>query len=194
MTGQNLPAILTPEQAEFLSFLSSQAYFRERYYLTGGTALAACYLHHRYSEDLDFFTAQAEVDLLAAQQLIHRAKADFRLKKVAYQNYYGLHAFFLTYPNDNVLKVDFSYYPFPQIEPGTHLCAVPVDSVRDIAANKLQSVSTRTNARDYVDLYCIVQSKKYRMEELVKLARAKFDCPIDPIQPNDSSSGSLAPG
>lgn len=25
------------------------------FYLTGGTALSRCYLHHRYSDDLDFF-------------------------------------------------------------------------------------------------------------------------------------------
>ena len=30
----------------------------KKFYLSGGTALAEVYLHHRYSEDLDFFTSE----------------------------------------------------------------------------------------------------------------------------------------
>ncbi len=30
------------------------------FYLTGGTALSRAYLHHRYSDDLDFFVNQKE--------------------------------------------------------------------------------------------------------------------------------------
>ena len=33
------------------------------FYLTGGTALSRCYLHHRYSDDLDFFVNKDEVIL-----------------------------------------------------------------------------------------------------------------------------------
>ena len=50
--------ILTPFQSAFLKAFS-QSPLNDRFYLTGGTALAAFYLQHRLSEDLDFFTADS---------------------------------------------------------------------------------------------------------------------------------------
>lgn len=52
--------ILTREQKELLR-LFVQSPLSSLYYLTGGTALSACYLRHRLSEDLIFFTEQ-EID------------------------------------------------------------------------------------------------------------------------------------
>ena len=49
-------AILTQEQKTLLLHFS-QSDLRQSFYLTGGTALAAFYLFHRVSEDLDFFPA-----------------------------------------------------------------------------------------------------------------------------------------
>jgi hypothetical protein len=52
-----MTSVLTSTQERFLS-----GFFRDvepPYYLTGGTALAAYYLGHRYSDDLDFFTRDA---------------------------------------------------------------------------------------------------------------------------------------
>lgn len=49
------PNILTPLQRRFLAAFSQTALQRD-FFLTGGTALAHFYLHHRLSEDLDFFT------------------------------------------------------------------------------------------------------------------------------------------
>jgi len=47
--------ILTPFQAAFLSRFFATDVSR-RFFLTGGTALAAFHLHHRLSKDLDLFT------------------------------------------------------------------------------------------------------------------------------------------
>ena len=57
------PSILTPAQQQFLTLFAQSSPLAKQFYLTGGTALAAFYLQHRYSEDLDFFSDQ-EFDLL----------------------------------------------------------------------------------------------------------------------------------
>ena len=58
--------ILTPFQKQILTAVGHSP-LKSSFYLTGGTALAAYYLQHRYSEDLDFFTdAQEAVPGVAA--------------------------------------------------------------------------------------------------------------------------------
>lgn len=54
--------ILSQLQKEFFVEIARIAYLKDTFYLTVGTALAAFYLQHRYSEDLDFFT-ETEVDI-----------------------------------------------------------------------------------------------------------------------------------
>lgn len=56
-------SILTPGQKSILSALSEDKLFSINFCLTGGTALSEYYLHHRLSEDLDFFS-ENEVDKL----------------------------------------------------------------------------------------------------------------------------------
>lgn len=46
-------------------------------YLTGGTALSRFYLHHRYSDDLDFFVNQDEKFTVYVNNIIERAKKTF---------------------------------------------------------------------------------------------------------------------
>jgi len=51
--------ILTPFQETLLKEIGRST-LNEVFFLTGGTALSAFFLQHRYSEDLDFFTDQPE--------------------------------------------------------------------------------------------------------------------------------------
>jgi len=53
--------ILTPKQLEFLEFIQGEPQIIKRFYLTGGTPLAAFYLKHRLSEDLDYFRLQSKI-------------------------------------------------------------------------------------------------------------------------------------
>ncbi len=47
--------ILTNTQRLFLELFGKQS-FSQKFYLSGGTALAGFYIPYRYSEDLDFFS------------------------------------------------------------------------------------------------------------------------------------------
>jgi len=48
----------TPVQKKFLAAILKDPLIRDTFYLTGGTALSACYLNHRQSEDIDLFSMQ----------------------------------------------------------------------------------------------------------------------------------------
>ena len=53
--------ILSKNQQKLLKIIGNNKNIRRYFYLTGGTALAEFYLHHRLSEDLDFFSEE-EID------------------------------------------------------------------------------------------------------------------------------------
>ena len=55
--------ILTNGQISLLEEIGKNEFIAQKFYLTGGTALAGFYLSHRYSEDLDFFS-ETEFDIL----------------------------------------------------------------------------------------------------------------------------------
>ena len=174
--------ILSKEQDDFLKSMREFEVICDNYYLTGGTPLSAFYLYHRYSEDLDFFIESQEVNLLAIQKVIKSVQKALQIKQVTYQNHQGLHIFFLTYPNNVQLKVDFNYYPFPRIKEGVIYHGITLDSLLDIAVNKIQTIATRTAARDFIDLYFAVQKMGVSVHELIQMARNKFDWYIEPIQ------------
>ncbi|MBI5729257.1 MAG: nucleotidyl transferase AbiEii/AbiGii toxin family protein [Candidatus Magasanikbacteria bacterium] len=48
--------MLSKNQRRLLKVIGDSRTICQYFYLTGGTALAEYYLHHRYSEDLDFFS------------------------------------------------------------------------------------------------------------------------------------------
>jgi len=53
----------------------------------------------------------------------------------------------------------------------------------DIATDKAFIIAQNPRARDFIDLYCILKNNKdLSFEKLIKIARAKFDWHIDPIQ------------
>jgi len=154
----------------------------KRFYLTGGTALAEFYFQHRLSEDIDLFSEQ-EVNPKAAEAFLKKAAANLKIKKIVRQQFLGLHTYKLHYKDGDFLKVDFNYYPFPRIEKGTSFGKLEVSSVYDIAVNKIHTVGMKPRARDYVDLYFIFTTSKYKPEKYLQRMRldsqAKFDWPLE---------------
>lgn len=173
--------ILTKEQIGFLDLVAAEPYFRKHFYLTGGTALAAFYLGHRFSEDIDLFSEE-EVNIAAVSAFMRKAQKRLDASKVDYRQYLGLHIFELIFSEHTTLKVDFNYYPFPRIEKGVKYSNLPVDSILDIAVNKVQTIATQPRARDFIDLFFILREKKFSLQSLFMHAKAKFDWPIDPLQ------------
>lgn len=172
--------ILSERQIALLTALGQSALISDNFYLTGGTPLAAFYLQHRYSEDLDFFSEQ-EVDVAALTSFFSQQKNALGIKKVDYQQSFNRNLFFLVFDNETV-KTEFTYMPFKRIEKGANQYNLSVDSLLDIAVNKLFTIYQRTKARDYIDLYMITAAKGWSIADLTKRAKAKFDWHIDPLQ------------
>lgn len=174
-------SILTPKQFKFLELAAENPSLRKHFYLTGGTALAEFYLHHRLSEDLDFFCESQEVNQLLVESFLKKISADLSVKQIKRSTFLGLYSYLLVFSDRSHLKVDFSYYPFEQIHKGTFFEKLRVDSLYDIAANKLHTLFMKPRSRDYIDLFYIFREKNYSLEKLIKDAKMKFDWHIDPL-------------
>ncbi|PIY78721.1 MAG: hypothetical protein COY82_00990 [Parcubacteria group bacterium CG_4_10_14_0_8_um_filter_35_7] len=173
--------ILTLGQKKILDLVSKEDYLVRKFYLTGGTPLAAFYLFHRISDDLDFFSEQ-EIHLPSIEKFIGKTKEGLNLIKIDYRKFLGLHSFYLFFSQKNFLKIDFNYYPFPRIERGVKYKNIIVDSLYDIAVNKVHTISMKPRARDFIDIYFIVKKKGWGFKKLLIDAKVKFDWHIDPIQ------------
>lgn len=172
--------ILNKNQIRFLAEVKAVPFLADNFYLTGGTALAAFYLRHRYSEDLDFFSEQ-EIDFLNLDVTVKKIKENLGASKVDFQQSFNRNLFFLSF-GDEIVKTEFTYFPFPRIEKGIRKDGIAVDSLLDIAVNKLFTIYQRTRARDYIDLYCIIKHAHFTVPELIAKAKVKFDWHIDSLQ------------
>lgn len=169
--------ILTQEQKNIISAVVKSDYLQSQFYFTGGTALSAVYFQHRYSEDLDFFSIQ-EFD----NQIILTLMEDWKRKyKFTFTSEFRevVYMFNLTFQNDEILKVDFGKYPYKQIEKGRVYEGISVDSLLDIAVNKLLTITQRTNVKDFVDLYFLLQD--FTVWDLMEGVRVKFNMKLEPF-------------
>ncbi len=172
--------VLSKNQQNILQILSRESDIYNNFCLTGGTALAEYYLLHRYSEDLDFFCEQ-EIDPQNISTLLKKILKQTKTTKIEFQQSFNRNLFFLHLKND-VIKTEFTYFPFPKIEDGPKIGHLPIESLIDIAVNKIFTIYQNPRSRDFIDLYFIIQKEKYQIEELIKKAKIKFDWHVDPIQ------------
>lgn len=173
--------ILTSDQIAFLKALGNTAGLVSKFYLTGGTPLAAFYLKHRYSEDLDFFSEE-EVDPDEIQTFFKQQKKHLGIQGITTKQTFNRNLFFLELPSGTV-KTEFTYFPFTRLEKTSdRKYGIEIDSPLDIAVNKLFAIYERTKARDYIDLYLLCHQFGFTIERLTKLVREKFDTHMEPIQ------------
>lgn len=172
--------ILSKNQIIFLEKFGGEKTLSQNFYLTGGTPLAAFYLNHRYSEDLDFFS-EREIDVLAIDVFFKKYKTELNISKIDYEQSFNRNLFFLHF-QDEILKTEFTFFPFPRIEQGIQNYGVDTDNLLDIAVNKLFTIYQRTKARDFIDLFFIYKEKNYLISDLIQKAKVKFDWHIDPLQ------------
>jgi len=176
-----MPSILSKNQKYLLSILAKEKTVTDNFYLTGGTALAEFYLHHRLSEDLDFFS-ENEFEPQAISALFKKLQKVAGIKKASYEQSFNRNLFFLELEKDSI-KTEFTYFPFARIDLKQKFGALSVDSLLDIAVNKAFTIYQKPRSRDFIDLYCILKEKKdWKMDELVEKAQIKFDHFIDPLQ------------
>jgi len=170
-------SFLTKEQQIIYSEVAQNNYIRKNFYFTDGAALSSFYFHHRYSDDLDFFSEtsfdnQVIFTLMQEWSKKHQFSLQSRFVEVVY-------IFDLVFPKNIPLKIDFSYYPYKRIEKGSTIGKVTIDSLFDIGVNKIITVSQRSDVKDFVDLYFILQ--KINTWDLIHGAKIKFRMEIEPF-------------
>ena len=166
-------SILTPNQKKLLGVIVSNPKITNRFYLTGGTALAEFYFQHRLSEDLDFFSEE----LFVETEIIHWASQTakkLQVVEVEYKTLNGQLTFFFHFA-DEVIKVDFAYYPFPHLGDFKKWQTLRIASLEDIGANKIQAIQSRNRGRDFVDLYFILTKGNLTFDTLLANYRTKFE-------------------
>jgi predicted nucleotidyltransferase component of viral defense system len=171
-------SILSSNQKKFLNFFISSPDLRNNFYLTGGTCLSEFYLHHRYSEDLDFFS-EKEIDIVSITSILKKSKNSLNYKKIDFQKSFNRNIFQLIFDDKNFLKIELTYFPFETIDKRIEKNYLTIDSLKDIAVNKLFTIIQNPRGRDYYDLFFIFKKTNFDFNELLKLARIKFDYQID---------------
>ena len=169
------PSRLSPLQRDLL-----EAFFRreERFFLSGGAALAGYYLGHRDTADLDLFTTSdvltegiaalcaAAAEIGASVENIQTAP-DFRRRLVRREP-------------EGVL-VDLIREHAPQgSAPKRQFGLVRVDPPEEILVNKHCTLLSRAEVRDLVDMLALERAG-YHMEDAIPLACCK-DAGLTPAQ------------
>ena len=168
--------ILTDTQKKAISFIGKENNL-EDFYLSGGTALAAYYFGHRFSDDLDFFSYK-DPDKLFLHSFSEKLKTEINATSVQFEHLYDRNIFIYKL-DDGELKVEFSKYPFIQLEHSVVKGEIRIDSLRDIVVNKLMALLDRFDPKDFVDMFFIL--KEFSMENLRTDVEKKFGIKVDNI-------------
>lgn len=162
--------ILTPLQIALLDeFFSTSA--GQSFFLTGGTALAAYYLRHRLSKDIDLFTTNDEAFTIARESMDQiAARLGCGLIRRASSPWFQQ---FFFEQGETRLQVDLVRDADIQFGTRVHFGQVIVDALENIGANKITAIFGRTESKDFVDLYFILQSGGLDFYELLNLAKEK---------------------
>lgn len=148
------------------------------FYLTGGTALSRAYLHHRYSDDLDFFVNDVP-DFKAQVNTIIKAIADAGHPidiSVADDGFARIFVF----DGDSSLKLDFvNDVPFRSGTPIVTPLFVRTDNLNNILSNKVTALG-RYSTKDVADIVYICESLTFSWENIVNDASEK-DLWVNPV-------------
>ena len=148
---ENKNCYASQAQREIIIELINHNILEHQFFLTGGTALSVFYLHHRRSNDLDFFTLK-QIDL---------SEIDFSIKTIWKNSYTKIKESpnFLSVLIQSV-KIDFVIDPlsFPgernRYSIGKNKFLL-VDTIQYITSNKFCTIVSRVEPKDFIDFYCI---------------------------------------
>lgn len=168
---------LYPLQDKFLTFFDQHN--KNRFYLTGGTALSRFYYRHRYSEDLDFFSVAELKDFREIlTKILNLAKQEtFSIEIETISDH-----FFRVYAQgkEASLKIDFVnevvFHWGPLNNFSLFTC---VDNEMNILSNKITCIS-RYEVKDIADIWVLAKQLSFSWREVMDIANKKS--PVDPLE------------
>ena len=190
-------SLLTPLQREILSRFFDKGAGNCGFFLTGGTALAEFYLKHRYSNDLDLFTRANEV-LPEGDRILTGVADELNLKcELVNRGNRSWQYQIISEGGESPLKVDLIQEIEAFIELPKDFGGIRVDSLLDIAVNKVDCIFSRsTEVKDYVDLYFLLKEADCTLESLMTLVQTKqggFDSLVFAAQLSDVGQFTFLP-
>lgn len=143
---------------------------KTEFYLTGGTALSRFYLHHRYSDDLDFMMHKNPYFGDYIQQITD-ALQENQVEVKPYgisSSFAALHLFDLKDEEKLKLKVDFineksspHFGGFNSTEKYSR-----IDNIRNILSNKI-SILSRQEPKDIADIWFICKQLEFEWDAII---------------------------
>jgi hypothetical protein len=135
-------------------------------YLAGGTAIMIKY-EHRISYDIDLFAENSRLSTLESRM---RKRYESEIERIVH------------FPGgDNVdfflrgTKLSFVGFPFPNVEPTETRDGVRMASDRDLLLNKIYVAGRRVEAKDPVDIACLLlHHPDWPLDAVRSDFRAKF--------------------
>lgn len=162
-------------QNEFLNEFFSR---ENRFYLTGGAALAGFYLGHRETNDLDLFTLENEIEngFAIAREVAQTLGAIIEPIQTA-PDFRRL----LVKRGDEGVVVDLiREYVFQLEHEKREINGIRIDSPEEILANKLCALLSRSEIRDLVDVREL-EKAGFDLENALQVA-GKKDTGLTPAQ------------
>jgi len=164
--------ILLPHQVNILQLFFASP-FAKPFFLTGRTCLAAFYLAHRESQDLDFFSL-SPFDSLALkttlQEIADKTHASMSIQARS-QTYSEI---YLENTTDGWRqKIDIVQEQPVHFGEITNIDSIKIDSLINIATNKILAVFGRLEPKDYIDLYTIFTQTELSFDKMFEKAKEK---------------------
>ncbi len=168
-------SILYPLQDKVLRVIEQ---LTVEFYLTGGTALGRAFLHHRYSDDLDFFVNEITDFKQQVNTILNGLKASGFLFETTIAD--DAFARIFIFEGECSLKVDFvNDVPYRTGKPTETNLFKRTDTVLNILSNKITALS-RYSPKDVVDIVFICGFMHFTWENIFDDAAEK-DIWVNPV-------------
>lgn len=165
------PILLEHQQTILREFFASPP--TRAFFLTGGTALSAFYFAHRESRDFDLFSIEdfsfAQIDSVIAE-IAHNMNA---IVSVAVQSQTYKELYLRNDAKGWTQRIDIVREQPKRFGNVELVDGVRVDTVENIGSNKILTIFSRLEPKDYIDLYTILTKTSWTFDKLFDLAKQK---------------------
>lgn len=151
----------------------SETEIKETFFLSGGTALSAFYLFHRYSDDLDFFTEIPNA-VNRVFPVLDKIKKKLLVDIDIKRTFNTFSEIVITNSENEALLLHFAQdIPFrhkPTVYNEDY--NIYIDNLLDISCNKFSALFDRHDMKDFVDIY-FIDKEKIKFEDIFNSAKEK---------------------
>jgi hypothetical protein len=159
---------LYPLQDKVMGLMGS---IESPFYLTGGTLLSRYILHHRYSDDLDFFANAIPDFHEQVDKIMEGVKRE--IPNVELSNKQDSYVRFYVYEGETILKIEFvNDVKYTVGQKGNAPSGIKLDTWQNVLSNKVTALS-RLAAKDYVDILFLSFRYAFNWEYIIDEAKRK---------------------